>query len=136
MSLAMAAPVERGARLLEPVRRLTAVPVTDAMTAVVLGQAAIALGMFDLGHRLYSSAIPTLRRQARPLLLAQALAEQAWASVHLGYIASGLPVAHEAVDLAIEIGLYRLAPAARLSEATLTAMPGDFHGAASRAPVA
>src|SRR5260370_1323975 len=99
MSLARAAPVERGAMLLEPVRRLTAVPVTDAMTGVVLGQAAIALGMFDLGHRLYSSAIPTLRRQARPLLLAQALAEQAWASVHLGYISSRLPVAPDARDL-------------------------------------
>src|ERR1700716_4299965 len=59
MSLAMAAPIERGAMLLEPVRRLTAVPVTDAMTAVVLGQTAQALGIFDLGHRLFSSAIPT-----------------------------------------------------------------------------
>ncbi len=133
MSLAMAAPVERGAMLLEPVRRMTAVPVTDAMTAVVLGQAAIALGIFDLGHRLFLSAIPTLRRQARPLLLAQALSEQAWASVHLGYIASGLPVAHEAVDLAIEIGLLRWAQAARLAEATLTAMRGDFDGAESLA---
>jgi ATP/maltotriose-dependent transcriptional regulator MalT len=133
MSLAMAAPVERGAMLLDPVRRMTAVPVTDAMTAVVLGQAAIALGIFDLGHRLFLSAIPTLRRQARPLLLTQALSEQAWASVHLGYIASGLPVAHEAVDLAIEIGLYRWAPAARLAEATLTAMRGDFEGAESLA---
>ncbi len=133
MSLAMAAPVERGATLLEPVRRLTAVPVTDAMTAVVLGQAAIALGIFDLGHRLFSSTIPTLRRQARPLLLGQALTEQAWASVHLGYIASGLPAAHEAVDLANEIGLHRWAPAARLAEATLTAMRGDFAGAESLA---
>jgi ATP/maltotriose-dependent transcriptional regulator MalT len=62
-------------------------------------------------------------------LLGQALAEQAWASVHLGYIASGLPVAHEAVDLAIEIGLHRWAPAARLAEATLSAMRGDFDGA-------
>ena len=126
MSLALAAPVERGAILLEPVRRLTAAPVTDAMTAVVLGQAAQALGIFDLGHRMFSSAIPILRRQGRPLLLVQALAEQAWAAVHLGNIASGLPVAHEAVDLAIEIGLYRWAPAARLAEATLTALCGDF----------
>jgi len=131
MSLAMAAPVERGAMLLEPVRRLTAVPLTDAMTAVVLGQAAQALGIFDLGHRLFSSAIPILRRQARPLLLAQALAEQGWAAVHIGNIASGLPAAHEAVDLAIEIGLYRWAPAARLAEATLTALRGDFDGAES-----
>jgi len=129
MSLALAAPVERGAILLEPVRRLTAAPVTDAMTAVVLGQAAQALGIFDLGHRMFSSAIPTLRRQARALLLAQALAEQAWAAVHLGNIASGLPVAHEAVDLAIEGGLHRWAPAARLAEATLTALRGDFERA-------
>src|SRR5260370_13803331 len=93
----------------------------------------MSLGIFDLGHRLFSSAIPTLRRQARPLLLGQALAEQAWASVHLGYIASGLPVAHEAVDLAIEIRLHRWAPAARLAEATLIATPGDFDGAESRA---
>jgi DNA-binding CsgD family transcriptional regulator len=133
MSLAMAAPVERGAMLLEPMRRLTAVPVTDAMTAVVLGQAAQALGIFDLGHRLFSSATPMLRRQARPLLLAQALAEQAWAAVHLGNIASGLPAAHEAVDLAIEIGLHRWAPAARLAEASLTAMRGDFERAESLA---
>jgi len=126
MSLALAAPVERGAILLEPVRRLTAEPVTDAMTAAVLGQAAQALGIFDLAYRMFSSAIPILRRQARPLLLAQALAEQAWAAVHLGNIASGLPVAHEAVDLAIEIGLHRWAPAARLAEATLTALRGDF----------
>jgi ATP/maltotriose-dependent transcriptional regulator MalT len=129
MSLALAAPVERGAILLEPVRRLTAAPVTDAMTAVVLGQAAQAIGIFDLGHRMFSSAIPTLRRQARALLLAQALAEQAWAAVHLGNIASGLPVAHEAVDLAIESGLHRWAPAARLAEATLTALRGDFERA-------
>lgn len=133
MSLALAAPVERGAILLEPVRRLTAEPVTDAMTAVVLGQAAQALGIFDLAYRMFSSAIPILRRQARPLLLAQALAEQAWAAVHLGNIASGLPVAHEAVDLAIEIGLHRWAPAARLAEATLTAFRGDFERAESLA---
>ncbi len=133
MSLAMAAPVERGAILLEPVRRLTAAPVTDAMTAVVLGQAAQALGIFDVSHRMFSSAIPILRRQVRPLLLAQALAEQAWAAVHLGNIASGLPVAHEAVDLATEIGLHRWAPAARLAEATLTALRGDFDRAESQA---
>ncbi len=131
MSLALAAPVERGAILLEPLRRLTAEPVTDAMTAVVLGQAAQALGIFDLAYRMFSSAIPVLRRQARPLLLAEALAEQAWAAVHLGNIASGLPVAHEAVDLAIEIGLHRWAPAARLAEATLTALRGDFERAES-----
>ena len=131
MSLALAAPVERGAILLDPVRRLTTEPVTDAMTAVVLGQAAQALGIFDLAYRMFSSAIPVLRRQARPLLLAEALAEQAWAAVHLGNIASGLPVAHEAVDLAIEIGLYRWAPAARLAEATLTALHGDFERAES-----
>ena len=129
MSLALAAPVERGAILLDPVRRLTTEPVTDAMTAVVLGQAAQALGIFDLAYRMFSSAIPVLRRQARPLLLAEALAEQAWAAVHLGNIASGLPVAHEAVGLAIEIGLYRWAPAARLAEATLTALRGDFERA-------
>ena len=133
MSLALAAPVERGAILLELVRRLTAEPVTDAMTAVVLGQAAQALGIFDLAHRMFSSAIPILRRQARPLLLAQALAEQAWAAVHLGNIASGLPAAHEAVGLAIEIGLHRWAPAARLAEATLTALRGDFERAESLA---
>jgi DNA-binding CsgD family transcriptional regulator/tetratricopeptide (TPR) repeat protein len=133
MSLAMAAPVERGAILLEPVRRLTAAPVTDAMTAVVLGQAAQALGIFDLAHRMFSSAIPILRRQARSLLVAQALAQQAWAAVHLGNIASGLPVAHEAVDLAIETGLHRWAPAARLAEATLTALRGDFERAESLA---
>ena len=132
MSLAMAAPVERGAILLEPVRRLTAAPVTDPMTAVVLGQAAQALGIFDLSHRMFSSATPILRRQARPLLLAQALAEQAWAAVHLGNIASGLPVAREAVDLATEIGLHRWAPAARLAEATLTALRGDFERAESQ----
>ena len=133
MSLALAAPVERGAILLEPVRRLTAAPVTDAMTAVVLGQAAQALGIFDLGHRMFSSAIPILRRQGRPLLLVQALTEQAWAAVHLGNIASGLPVAHEAVDLAIEIGLHRWATAARLAEASLTALRGDFELAESLA---
>ncbi len=132
MSLALAAPVERGAILLEPLRRLTAAPVTNAMTAVLLGQAAQALGIFDLGHRMFSSAIPILRRQGRPLLLVQALAEQAWAAVHLGNLASGLPVAHEAVELAIEIGLYRWAPAARLAEATLTALRGDFELAESQ----
>jgi ATP/maltotriose-dependent transcriptional regulator MalT len=66
-------------------------------------------------------------------LLVQALAEQAWAAVHLGNIASGLPVAHEAVDLAIEMGLHRWAPAARLAEATLSALRGDFDGAESLA---
>ncbi len=132
MSLALAAPVERGAILLEPVRRLTAAPVTDAMTAVVLGQAAQALGIFDLAHRMFSSAIPILRRQARPFLLVQALTEQAWAGVHLGNVASGLPVAHEAVDLAIETGLQRWAPAARLAEATLNALRGDFELAESQ----
>ena len=132
MSLALAAPVERGAMLLEPMKRLTAAPVTDPMTAVVLGQAAQALGIFDLGQRMFSSAIPVLRRQGRPLLLVQALTEQAWAAVHLGNIALGLPVAHEAADLAIEIGLYRWAPAARLAEATLNALRGDFELAESQ----
>jgi len=133
MSLALAAPVERGATLLELVKRLAAEPVTDAVTAFAFGQAAQALGIFDLAHRMFSSAIPILRRQARPLLLAQALAEQAWAAVHLGNIGSGLPLAHEAVGLAIEIGLHRWAPAARLAEATLNALRGDFERAESLA---
>jgi ATP/maltotriose-dependent transcriptional regulator MalT len=43
-----------------------------------------------------------------------------------------LPVAHEAIDLAIEIGLHRWAPAARLAEATLNALRGDFELAESQ----
>jgi DNA-binding CsgD family transcriptional regulator len=133
MSLALAAPIERGAILLTQVRRLSAVPASDAMTAVVLGQASQALGIFDLANRTYSSVIPILRRQARPLLLAQALVMQAWAAVHVGNIGVGLPAAHEAAELSIEIGLHRWAPAASLAEATLSALRGDFRQAESLA---
>ena len=44
-----------------------------------------------------------------------------------------IAAAREAVDLAIETGLHRWAPAARLAEATLTALRGDFERAESLA---
>lgn len=131
LALAVAAPVERGAILVEQLRRLAAVPITDAATGVMLALASQVVGMFDLSHRLYASAIPMMRRQARPGVVAQALVSQAWAAVHLGNIDIGLPVAHEAAELCNETGRQRWVPAARLAEATLTGLRGDFRQAES-----
>ena len=132
-SLAFAAPVERGAILLDQVRRLAGVHAMDPMIALELAFASQALGMFDLSYRLYASVLPMVRRQARPGALAQALVSQAWAAVHLGNISVGVPVAHEAAELALETGRTRWAPAARLAEATLIGLRGDFDGAESLA---
>lgn len=132
-SLAFAAPVERGATLRDKLMRLAATHATDSTIALDVATALQALGMFDLSYRIYASVVPTVRRQGRPGALAQALVSQAWAAVHLGNVGVGLPIAHEAAQLAIETGRVRWAQAARLAEATLTGLRGDFRHAESLA---
>jgi DNA-binding CsgD family transcriptional regulator len=131
VSLAMIAPVERGAELLERVKRLSLASQTDMVTAHYLAIAAHALGAFDYSNRIYGMAIPRARQEARPGALAQALVSEAWAAVHLGNIAVGLPTAHEAYGLALETGQLRYAQVARLAEATVTGLRGDFDRAES-----
>lgn len=131
VSLAMVAPVERGAELLERVKRLSLASQTDMVTAHLLATAAHALGAFDYSNRIYGMAIPKTRQEARPGVLARALVSEAWAAVHLGNIAVGLPMAHEAYGLALETGQLRYAQVARLAEATVTGLRGDFERAES-----
>jgi DNA-binding CsgD family transcriptional regulator len=127
--LALAGPVERGPEALERVRRLLSVPQADVMVLHDLALAAHALGAFDLSNRIYSLVIPRTRQQARPAVMAQALTAQAWTALHLGDIRLGLPVAHEGVGLSLESAQPRFAEAARLAEATLTGLRGEFERA-------
>jgi DNA-binding CsgD family transcriptional regulator len=132
-ALALVAPVERGAELLERIRRLSMVPQTDLYQAHTLATAAHALGAFDYSTRIYGTAMGTGRQEARPGILARALVDMAWAAVHLGNVAGGLPIAHEAYGLALETSQHRYAQAARLAEATLAGLRGDFDRALSLA---
>jgi DNA-binding CsgD family transcriptional regulator len=118
---AHAAPVECGREVMGVLARRPVAGSTHA--AFHLADASTAVGAFSA--ELVAEAIAGLRAQGRVGLLAQALVNQAWVSVHLGHWVLGLQAAEEAVALAAETRQPRHEVAARLAAATLHALRAD-----------
>ncbi|NUR59256.1 MAG: AAA family ATPase, partial [Catenulispora sp.] len=71
--LAYAAPIDRGAVVIERLNRIVATPGRDARLDRMLGTGALMVGSFDLAQRLSGAAAAGLRPQGRLGLLARAL---------------------------------------------------------------
>ena len=123
--LAFAAPIERGAVVVEGLRLAAMEPVADEQTARLLGDAATLVGAFDLAARFCGASLADLRSQGRLGLLARALAAQAWSSVHLGDLSAAIPAAQEASRLARETMQPIMYATARVTEAMLAALRGE-----------
>jgi DNA-binding CsgD family transcriptional regulator/tetratricopeptide (TPR) repeat protein len=125
--LAFAAPIDRGATVLE---RLAPLPMPDrgaadwAPAARLLGNAAMAVGAFDVALAVHTAAAAQLRAQGRTGLLARALVGQANSAVHLGDLPTAVPAAAEAARLAAETSQPNLLALGRAYEAATAALRG------------
>ncbi|HET6503115.1 MAG TPA: AAA family ATPase [Amycolatopsis sp.] len=122
---ACVAPFERGAVVLDGLRKLAGAVRADPDADRLLGNAAMQVGAFDLAARFTAAAAPRLRAQGRLGLLPRALAVQAWCRVRLGDLATAVPIAAEAAKLAQQTHqpfMYGLAVAI---QAEIGALRGD-----------
>jgi len=121
--LAQAAPVERGAVVVERLRRLR--PESgDPERDHLIGRAANAVGAFEEAERFLAASVEGLRAQGRLGLLAQALVSRAWAGVHLGSLDAALVAADEAHRLSAETAQPVWAAAAQLAQAIVAGRRG------------
>ncbi|WP_284746147.1 AAA family ATPase [Amycolatopsis sp. RTGN1] len=122
---AYVAPFERGAVVIDRLKKLAGATGADPEVDRYLGSAALQVGAFDLAARFSAAAAPGLRAQGRLGLLPRALAVQAWSRARLGDLAAAVPVAAEAARFARETGqpfMYGLATAV---QAEIAALRGD-----------
>ncbi|WP_371482031.1 AAA family ATPase [Kitasatospora sp. NBC_00315] len=127
--LAWAAPIERGAAVMDRLRVAERQAGVDARAERLLGNAALMVGAFDLAQRFSDSASVDLRSQGRLGLLTRALGTEAWAAVQTGDLNVAIPVAEESSRLARETGQQFLYGLLRANEAVIAAVRGD-HGRA------
>ncbi|WP_329427190.1 AAA family ATPase [Streptosporangium sp. NBC_01495] len=123
--LAYAAPIERGAVVIEGLRRMSSQPIVDPQAARLLGSAAVLVGALDLAESLSAAALTGLRSQGRLQLLARALGAQAWSAVLLVNLDVAIPAVYEAARLARETGQPLMYGTAVSTEALLAALRGE-----------
>jgi DNA-binding CsgD family transcriptional regulator len=124
--LAFAAPVERGAAVVDHLSRFASSPGTsDGIVAPVLAAAAYAVGALDLAAGFLIEGVAELRAEGRVALLVRALAMQARTAIHLGQLATAVAIADEAGRLAEETDEPLFAAGAKLSVAIVDAVRGD-----------
>ena len=122
--LAYAAPVERGAAVVDRLYWLAAHENTP-MRAARLADAAILMGAFDLGVGFSTTAIAELRAQGRLGLLARCLTSQALSATHLGDLSVAIPAAEEAGRLTRETTQPVVHATARVTQAMIAALRGE-----------
>jgi DNA-binding CsgD family transcriptional regulator len=123
--LALAAPLERGAVVVDRLSRLSVDAGTDPEAIHLLGLAATGVGAFGEAERRLEAAVAGLRAQGRLGLLAQALVSQAWTGIHLGNWRLASLAAGEAGRLAQETAQPLWVTVAQLAEAMIAAYRGD-----------
>ena len=101
--LAYAAPIDRGAAVVDRVSRLTPDP-SEPDSMWLVSAAAATVGAFDLAEGFAAASVTGLRSQGRLGALAQALVLRAWSEIHVGRWDVALPDAEEAGRLAQETG--------------------------------
>jgi DNA-binding CsgD family transcriptional regulator len=122
--LAFAAPIERGAVVVDNLRWLAAYPSPHGRAAR-RADAALLVGAFDLAVGFSAAAITELRSEARLGLLARCLAAQAWAAAHLGDLSVAIPAAEEAARLGRETMQPIMLATAQVTQAMLAALRGE-----------
>ncbi|WP_173073868.1 helix-turn-helix transcriptional regulator [Phytohabitans rumicis] len=130
--LAFAAPIERGAVVIERLRWLAANPSRHGR-ASRRADAALLVGAFDLAVGFCAAAIGELRSEGRLGLLARCLASQAWSAAHVGDLSVAIPAAEEAARLSRETMQPIMLATAQVTQALLAAVRGDLDRAAALA---
>lgn len=123
--LACASPIERGATVYSRLSRVQLDPGRDAGAARLLGNAATAVGAFDIAAEFLAIAVVGLRAQGRLGLLARALAVQSSAAAHLGNLGLAIPAAEESVRLARETMQPHVAAMAQVTQVMVAALRGE-----------
>ncbi|WP_345144398.1 ATP-binding protein [Dactylosporangium darangshiense] len=124
--LAYTSPVECGEVVMSRLRRQPGD--LDARALRMLGNAAMAVGAFDLAAGFFATSLVELRTQGRLALLARALTLQAWSCAHLVDLNVAVPAADEAYRLARDTSQPVVAATARATQAVLAALRGDQDG--------
>jgi DNA-binding CsgD family transcriptional regulator len=127
--LAFAAPIERGAAVIDRLSRPGPAAGADAAAARFVGNAAMAVGAFDVAAACLAASAAGLRAQGRLGLLARALALQAWSAVHLADLGAAIPAAEEGRRLAEETNQPLVMATAQAVQALLAALRGDQEAA-------
>lgn len=131
--LAFAAPIERGAAVIDRLSRLEPDTGGEAGAARLAGNAAMAVGSFDLAARFLATSAAGLRAQGRLGLLARTLALQAWTAANLADLGTAIPAAEEGRRLAEETNQPLVLATAQAAQALLAAVRGDQAAAAGLA---
>jgi AAA ATPase domain len=124
--LAFAAPIGRGAVVIDRLPHLRPGIRSDAATLRLAGNAAMAVGAFEEAAGLLAAAAAGLRAQGRLGLLARALVLQAWSAVHLADVGAAIPAAEQARQLAQETRQPLIMATAGAVQAILAALRGDY----------
>ncbi|MEV7629008.1 LuxR family transcriptional regulator [Actinoplanes sp. NPDC089786] len=123
MVLAFASPIEHGGVVLERLRRNRVAG--DGRAARMLGNAAHAIGAFDLAAGFFAGSLAGLRAEGRLALLARALTLQARSCAYLVDLGVAMPAADEAYRLARDTSQPLIAATARTAQAMLAAVRGE-----------
>ncbi|GAA3208524.1 AAA family ATPase [Dactylosporangium siamense] len=123
--LAFAAPIERGAAVIDSLHRGAARAGGNAEALRLVGSAAVLVGAFDLAEACCTAALPDLRAQGRLGLVARALGAQAWSAAHLADLNVGIPAAEECTRLARETSQPLFVGIGQATAAVLAALRGD-----------
>jgi DNA-binding CsgD family transcriptional regulator len=124
--LGYAAPIARGAVVIERSAQLLARSLLDPQAVRLVGSVAVLVGTFDVAIAQSAASLAGLREQGRLQLLARALAAQAWAAAQLADLTLAMPAAEEAARLARETGQPFLLGIALATQAKIAALRGRF----------
>ncbi|MBB4755044.1 AAA family ATPase [Actinoplanes lobatus] len=134
--LAFAAPIERGATVIDSLRLSAARSGDNPEALRLVGSAAVLVGAFDLAETCCTAALPALRAQGRLGLLARALGAQAWSAAHLADLGLGIPAAEECTRLAAETSQPLFVGIGQATAAVMAALRGDEERAQTLATAA
>lgn len=123
--LAYAAPVERGAVVIDRLSRARPDREGDPEATRLLGTAGAVVGAFDLAAGFLAVSVAGLRAQGRLGHLARVLVLQAWVAAQLADWNVASPVAEEAGRFASETGEPLWIEGAKVVKATVAGMRGD-----------
>lgn len=127
--LALASPVDSGARIAKRVREAAALDGADASGTQLLAFAAYAAGDIGQSIELMDRAAPLLRAQGRLGLLAQLLVVRAWAGINAGQFSEAIREAEEGNRLAIETEQPIWIAISQIGRAILLGLRGEERGA-------
>jgi DNA-binding CsgD family transcriptional regulator len=131
--LAYAAPVERGALVLERARRMIPQAGDDGRAYRMLSTAALLAGGFDLSRGFSAAAAMTLRAQGRLGLLARTVGAEAWSAIVTGDLGAAIVAVEESRRLARETTQPLMYALMTATAAKLAALRGETERAVALA---